>query len=135
VISARVKVLPDLVWEKVEPKFRAALLDVFGFVSRAVGQDVLLSELISVIQQRDGVEYVDVDLLEGISETDARDPEALAAKLEELARAASAPPRNRLTVDLARIVAASTGPAMRPAQLAYLNSTLPDTLILTPVTP
>jgi predicted phage baseplate assembly protein len=135
VISARVKVHPDYLWEKVEPTIRAALLDVFGFDSRALGQDVLLSELISVIQQRDGVEYVDVDLLEGISETDARDPEALAAKLEELARAASAPPRNRLTVDLARIVAASTGPAMRPAQLAYLNSTLPDTLILTPVTP
>ncbi len=133
VLSARVRVLTDYRWDTVEPKARTALLDIFGFERRELGQDVLLSEAISTIQAVEGVDYVDVDLLDGISETDARDPETLAAKLEALA---TAQPRRRLTVDLARIDPGTTDPALRirPAQLAYLNPDLPDTLILTDVT-
>lgn len=148
VLSARVKVLDDHLWDDVEPRIRAALLDTFGFDRRELGQDVQLSEAISVIQGIDGIDYVDVDLLDGISETEARDPEALAAKLGALATAAGAKappdttgeadarPRQHLVVEPARIDPAVTDPALRvrPAQLAYLNPELPDTLILTEVT-
>ena len=144
-ISARVKVLEDHLWETVEPEIRAALLDAFSFDRRELGQDVWLSEAIGVIQGIKGVDYVDVDLLDAVSEADADDPETLADKLEELAAAsgvASSPtnagngagrPNQRLVVELARIDPAAADRALRirPAQMAYLNPTLPDTLILT----
>jgi predicted phage baseplate assembly protein len=136
VISARIQVHPDHLWENVEPKIRAALLDTFGFDARDLGQDLLLSEVIGVIQRIEGVDYVDVDLLNGVSDTDATDPETLAAKLEELGAAAEAGglPADRLTADLARVDATGAGFVIRPAQLAYLQPTLPDTLLLTDVT-
>ncbi|MEA3275622.1 MAG: putative baseplate assembly protein [Pseudomonadota bacterium] len=147
-VSARVKVLEDYLWDKIEPKIRAALLDTLSFDRRELGQDVLLSEFISVIQGIEGVDYVDVDLLDAVSETDALDPETLADKLEALAAvsgAATPPgdsctgdtqPSQRLVIELARINPASTDPALRirPAQVAYLNPELPDTLILTEAT-
>jgi hypothetical protein len=147
-VSARVKVLEDYLWEKVEPVVRAALLDTLSFDRRELGQDVLLSEVISVIQGIEGVDYVDVDLLDAITETDAGDPETLAGKLEDLAAVSGPSPQQansrkpdtqpiqRLIIDLARINPASTDPAqrIRRAQLAYLNPDLPDTLILTEAT-
>jgi predicted phage baseplate assembly protein len=139
VISARVQLHPDCLWENVEPRIRAALLTAFGFDARELGQDVTLSEVIGVIQQIDGVDYVDIDLLDGVSDTDARDPESLADKLDELAAAAGAKgramvPSMRRTADMAHIDLSGPGPAIRAAQLAYLNPALPDTLILTDVT-
>ena len=144
-ISARVKVLEDYLWETVEPEIRAALLDTFSFDRRELGQDVWLSQAIGVIQGIKGVDYVDMDLLDAVSETDAADPETLAEKLEALAAAsgaASSPanacdgatqPNQRLVVEPARIDPAGAGgaPRIRPAQMAYLNPGLPDTLILT----
>ena len=44
VLSARVRIHPDYLWEKVEPRIRAALLDTFSFERRELGQDALLSE-------------------------------------------------------------------------------------------
>jgi predicted phage baseplate assembly protein len=145
VISAQVKVLENYLWDKVEPKIRVALLDSLSFERRELGQDVLLSEIIGVIQGIEGVDYVDVDLFDAISETDVEDPQTLADKLATLA-APTAPgtgcedaaqPIQRLVVELARINPASTDPTqrIRPAQLAYLNPDLPDTLILTESTP
>lgn len=146
-ISARVKVLPDYRWEDVEPKVRAALLDVLGFDRRELGQPVLLGEVIATVQAIEGVDYVDVDLLDGVSEGDAADPETLAAKLASFAASTdpSSPscgcgcdekPRQRVTADLARVDPSAADPALRlrPAQMAYLNPALPDTLVLTEVT-
>ncbi len=145
VLSARVAVLADHLFTDVEPRVRAALLDAFSFGRRALGQHVLLSEVVSAIQRVEGVDYVDVDLLDGISETEARTPETLAAKLDALAASsgatapangADAQPKRHLVIEPARIDPAMTDPALRirPAQLAYLNPDLPDTLILTDVT-
>lgn len=147
-LSARVKALEEFRWDDVEPRIRTAVLDAVSFERRELGQDVLLSAVISAIQGIEGVDYVDVDLLDGVSETDARDPVSLAAKLEAFAAAAGAAPpsvdtcaadsqpKQRLTIELARVDPAVTDPALRirPAQLAYLNPELPDTLILTEVT-
>jgi hypothetical protein len=68
VISARVRILPDYQWEPVVVRVRDALLDALGFESRELGQDVLLSEVISVMQAVRGVAYVDVDTFGGIPE-------------------------------------------------------------------
>ncbi len=68
VISAKVRVKPDYLWDKVEPKIKAALLDTFSFERRDLGQDVLLSEVIGAIQGVMGVDYVDVDAVAGIPE-------------------------------------------------------------------
>jgi len=68
VISANIRILPDYQWESVVTKVRAMLLDTFSFERRELGQDVLLSEVISVMQTVPGVAYVDVDTLRGIPE-------------------------------------------------------------------
>ncbi|MEQ8963179.1 MAG: putative baseplate assembly protein, partial [Coleofasciculus sp. C2-GNP5-27] len=71
IIVAKVRVLPDYLWESVEPKIRATLLDTFSFERRELGQDVPLSEVISTMQQVPGVAYVDLDILDSLSEAEA----------------------------------------------------------------
>ena len=73
VLSANVRLAADYQWEPVATEIRATLLDAFGFQKRALGQPVLLSEVISAIQNIDGVEYVDVDAFGGVPE---KKPEA-----------------------------------------------------------
>jgi hypothetical protein len=100
VISANVRLEPDYLWEAVSPEIRAALLAALGFEQRSLGQDVRLSEVISVIHHVPGVAYVDVDLLDSVSESDTRTTEHLAAKLEDLA-AAQPHPKHRIEVHMA----------------------------------
>jgi predicted phage baseplate assembly protein len=142
-ISARVKIHEAYLWEKVEPAIRSALLERFSFDRRELGQDLLLSEVIGVIQAIEGVDYVDIDLLDAVSESEAEDPKVLAQKLADLAASqtaaspsgsacdTAAQPKQRIAVDLAH-----TDPILgiRAAQLAYLNQELPDTLVLTEAT-
>jgi predicted phage baseplate assembly protein len=68
VISAKVRLLPDYQWESVAPQVRATLLETFSFDRRDLGQDVLLSEVLSTIQRVPGVAYVDVDKLDSVTE-------------------------------------------------------------------
>jgi hypothetical protein len=118
VISAKVKLLPDYVWESVNAKIRAVLFDNFGFESRDIGQDVTQSEVLSVIQSVPGVDYVDLDLLDSVSE----------AKLEDPTFAASLTLNSRVSAALARLNA--TKDDILPAQLVFLNTGAADTLIL-----
>jgi hypothetical protein len=144
IISARVRILPDYQWESVGLKIRAALFDTFSFERRELGQDVELSEVISTIQQVPGVDYVDVDILDSVSETEAKQPELLKTKLENLASlgmqsGAEQPlqPKQRINVNLAyahSVDSASTDKSpydrIEPAQLAILSPQVADTLIL-----
>ncbi len=130
VISAKIRVLPDYLWETVEAGVRGALLAAFSFNGRELGQDVLLSEVISTIQHVPGVNYVDVDVLDGISETMTEDAAQLQQKLNDLSQPGAGQPRKRIPVSLACTI---RGP-IRPAQLALLNPDLPETLILTELT-
>jgi len=151
VASAKVKLLPDYLWESVEPNIRAAMLEVFGFERRELGQDVLLSEVISTVQNVPGVDYVDVDKLDAlgtevlinylrIQELLAK-PALTADEAEELRRLQQVVPdeligRNeRASMDLARVDRSIADPAERilPAQLAYLTPEVPDTLVLNPI--
>lgn len=138
VISSNVKIEPDYQWDSVATELRVALLDAFSFERRELGEDVVLSEVISVMQAVSGVAYVDVDTFGGIPEKQVDEfekgerrlltPDEIASHIQmliattqELGRAES-----RIRVNLAGI----EGKAIRPAQLAFLTPDLPDTLIL-----
>jgi hypothetical protein len=127
VISAKVRLLPDYLWEKVEPQIRSALLDAFGFDRRELGQSAFLSEAVSVIQQVDGVDYVDMVVFDSVSDAD----------LAKLASLASLERKSFVEVKLAKLNddPINTDPTklILPAQLAYLSPNVKDTLILNPV--
>jgi predicted phage baseplate assembly protein len=130
VIEARVRVLSDYLFEKVEPKIRAALLDRFSFERRELGQDALLSEAMATIQSVEGVAYVDIDKFDWIDEKKVIQHLGGGKSLGEiLAR------RERLPVSLALIDTNKTDPAQRikPAEIAYLSPNIPDTLILSEI--
>lgn len=139
VLSANVRLLPDYQWESVVPKVRARLLDAFSFERRELGQDVLLSEIISTIQAVEGVAYVDVDKLRGVAERDANGqlltPEAISASVlhpipDPKDKEKTLPePLSRLSVNMAGV----TNDVIRPAQLAFLTPDVEATLILNEV--
>jgi predicted phage baseplate assembly protein len=114
VMGANVRIHPDYLWELVEPKVRAALLDAFGFEKVELGEDLLLAEVIRVVQGIPGVVYVDVDKFDAISE------EALLAGL---------------TQPTAKILKLNDRIPIGPAQLAYLTPDVPDALILQELRP
>jgi hypothetical protein len=124
VVSANVRVVPDYQFITVAPSIRTALLDAFSFERRDLGQDVLLSQVISVIQSVPGVSYVDVDTLDRIGESSIAD---------DLKRLQDSPRLNdRIEAKLAR-----TGDdplQILPAQLAYLSPDITDALILKEIT-
>jgi predicted phage baseplate assembly protein len=159
VTSAKVRLQPDYEWDSVEPEIRSALLDAFSFEERKLGQDVLLSELQSVIQGVEGVGYSDVDLLDIVSETEASDMSLLIQKLEKLTghsgetlklgvgghRRPTRLPGGRWAKDRSRRaiiregrivveLARSGRDRILPAQMAVFSPDLPDTLILTELT-
>jgi hypothetical protein len=116
----------------VEPKIRAAMLDAFSFERRDLGQDVLLSEVISVIQAVEGVDYVDVDFMAGIPEKEQEGgvrqiltPEKIVAKINDLLTSESKVPPPRIVVKLT-----DKERVLQPDQIAYLTPDVPDTLIL-----
>lgn len=145
-LSANIRLAEGYQWEGVEPKLRAALLDRLGFERRDLGQDVLLSEIISAAQAVRGVAYVDVDTLAPLTQdqllaniptlsagapptpppTGGVSPGPVLVKV-----AATAPPA-RLRVEMDRIDPHATTPEtrLRPAQIAYLSPDVPDTLVL-----
>ncbi|MCL4266871.1 MAG: putative baseplate assembly protein [Anaerolineae bacterium] len=125
ILSGKVRLLPDYLWEAVAPQIQAALRDTFSFDRRHLGQHVVLSEVISVIQAVRGVAYVDVDILDAIPED---------ASLEELTNLAETLSlRSRIVAHMARINPSATDPDehIQPAELIYLSPDVPDTLILT----
>ena len=125
VLEASVGFEADYLWEVVEKQIREALLERFGFERQGLGEDVRLSEIVSIIHGVRGVTYVDVDVLDAVEEALAADSVALGQRLEELAKAEAAarPP--------ARIVAEMASPDRPlPAQLVVFSRDVPDTLIL-----
>ena len=135
VVSANVRIDPDYLWDAVEPKIRAAMLDVFGFERLELGDDLLLSNAIATIQGVAGVTYVDVNVFDTISEAQLLEgfgaPAAVSLVL-----------RDRIPIESARLAsttslsqAHSAQDSIAPAQLAYLAPEVPDTLILQELKP
>jgi len=141
ILSANVKVLPEYLWEAVEPNIRKALTGEFGFQKQELGQPVFLSTIIAVIQQVPGVAYVDVDVFSSISEGELGDAQKLKDKFIELSATAEPPP-SFVAVYAAQTVAQGGADRMfstpvdniYPAQLAFLVPEVPDTLVLNEVT-
>lgn len=131
VIEARVRILPDYLFEKVEPAIRAALLERFSFERRELGQDALLSDAMSTIHGVEGVSYVDVEKFDWIDE------QKVVAHLGDHASLGEMIGLNeRISVSLALVDTNEVQPDKRikPAQIAYLNPEIPDTIILSEIT-
>ncbi|OGB24086.1 MAG: putative baseplate assembly protein [Burkholderiales bacterium RIFCSPLOWO2_02_FULL_57_36] len=128
-LSARIALAPDHQWEPVALRVRQSLLDHFGFRRRALGQPALLCEVISLIQNTEGVAWVDVDLFGGIPEkTSEADGTRRLLTLEELADTVRdiAGPAPHVQANFAEV----ENGALRPAQLAIFSAAVPDTIIL-----
>lgn len=129
VISAQVKVLPGYDFDQVAPQIRTAMLDAFGFESQELAESIPLSRVVATIQNVAGVQHVNVQILDSISESDTHPPEVLKAKLTEIVTARA--PKTIIFVPPARLDP-TTGTIL-PAGLAFLSPDLPDTLILTEI--
>ncbi len=146
VISTRVRLLPDYQLESVIPAIRAALLNAFGFEQRDLGQPVYQSEVLSIIQQVPGVAFVDLDILDGITQAKLL-PALDTIHQQELQAAATGQKAdetqdllNLLNLHVRQVVPARLAQASRnqpgsflPAQLAFLTPAIPDTLIINPL--
>ena len=136
VIGAGIHIQPDYLWEPVVTQVRNRLLDVFSFERRELAQDVLLSEVIRVIQEVEGVAYVDVCFFGGIPERKADDdplharrlltPNEIIDTIQQLLHGADDKPRQRIVVNPAGV----DKDPLSPAQLAFLTPNVPGTLIL-----
>jgi predicted phage baseplate assembly protein len=124
-ISAEVRILPDYKWEFIEPQIRKSLIETFGFDRRELGQNVYLSEVISVIQRVPGVDYANIEF-------ELYDEEKIFTILkDESTRSLKENtqtdfPITYLQVELARV----KEDGIHRAQIAYLTPDVPDTLIL-----
>jgi predicted phage baseplate assembly protein len=130
VISAQIAVLPDYDFDDVAPQIRAALLATFSFDNQELAESIALSQVISAIQSVSGVQYVKVQVLDSISESDTESSDVLQAKLNEIA--ATQVPMTTIEVPGASLD--TTTGTIKPAAVAFLSPDLPDTLILTEVT-
>ncbi len=124
VISANVRILPEYEWESIAPRIRATLLERFGFERRELAQNVFLSEVISTMQEVEGVDYVDADTLTAMDEEKAETLFTGAGTLD-----LALPPNGRITVEQARCDDTKRG-VIHPAQIAFLSPDVSDTLIL-----
>jgi len=133
VMSARVAPDPAYLWEDVVARVRAVLVERFSFDRQELGQPVMLSEVIGLIQGQRGVQYVDVEALGAVSQLapngERRSPQELAAAMrkvvDDAVRAGRPDPFVRIKG------ARKAGGAVLPAQLGLLLPALPETLILT----
>lgn len=119
VIAARIRIRPDYLWEAVEAQLRATMLAAFGFDALELGGDLFASRAIAVLQGVGGVDYVDLDVFDVISEADLLDSfkSEQAGQLQLRQRIAVSPGSNQDRV-------------LIPAQIAYLSPAVADTLIL-----
>jgi hypothetical protein len=115
ILSARVRIAADELWDQVEPRIRAALAGVLGFDGRLLGQSMALSEVVAVIDGVSGVEYVDVDAFDWVDDRRALERD-------------TAPVLSDAIEALAAHVDEEGG--VVPAQLAYVDPTVSGTVIL-----
>jgi hypothetical protein len=154
VLSARIRLLPDYLWEPVAAAVRARLLEDFGFDRRGLGQTALLSEVISVVQAVRGVAWLDVDAFGAVPERIAQkvtDPDGtvrwprvllsqddiLAAVADIIAAGTTLGQAGRMPDRMPPNVDAWPGGLdhglLRPAEVVAFTPTVTDTLILNQV--
>jgi len=119
VISARIRILPDYLWEAVEAQLRATMLAAFSFDALELGSDLFASRAIALLQGTRGVDYVDLDVFDVISE------QALIESFRS-EQAGSLGLKSRIPIS----AGSGDGGVLLPAQIAYLSPEVADTLIL-----
>ena len=123
--SANVRILPDYLWSSVYAKLRAALLDALSYDRRDFGQPVFPSEIVAVLQDVDGVDYVELTTLGPIAAGDiTAKPGTLFTDIE--------------IKDVQRIVPrlahwSKTKKNFTAAQIAFLPPDLIDLFVLTEI--
>jgi predicted phage baseplate assembly protein len=148
-LSANVRLAPDYLWDPVAARIRVKLLAAFGFGRRALAQPVALGQIIGLIQNVEGVAYVDVDTFGGLPEKVSYADGSRHLPSQEAIRKLLAESGGRLRsfgvsnrqlsaekkvkppspwVD-AKAADFDNG-TIRPAQLAIFVPAVPDTLIL-----
>ncbi|CAB3803377.1 hypothetical protein LMG28688_05771 [Paraburkholderia caffeinitolerans] len=127
VISAGIALQPDYEWESVVTNLTASLLAAYGFDARDLGQSAFQSEAIAIMQGVPGVDYVDLQVFDGIGEA------VTAAQLATLASTLKC--KDYVEAELARPNPAATDATQRilPAELVILTPDIPGTLILTEI--
>ena len=131
IISARLRIDPDYLWEPVVTNVRGALLDAFGFEKRDLAIGVASSELLSVIQSVRGVVYVDLDTF-GAIDTVLVSGEGRARLLtpQETAAAVRAVVKDGVASAVQACPARRKGGTVLPAQLVLLRGEVAETLVL-----
>ena len=64
IVGAKIKTVQDYLWEPVESQIREKLLAKFGFENREFGEGVYSSDVITTIQNVEGVAYVELDVFQ-----------------------------------------------------------------------
>jgi hypothetical protein len=64
-VSVRVQVIGGYLFDNVKENVLSALIAAFSFDSRSFGQDVTPAEVLSVIQKAEGVQYADLEAMNG----------------------------------------------------------------------
>ncbi|MET7657463.1 putative baseplate assembly protein [Streptomyces sp. NPDC005356] len=96
-VAARVKVAADHAWEFVEPRLRQVLLRRLGYEGSELGQPARLSDLLAAAHTVPGVDYVDVDVFNGVPASAT--PEELAELLTDPGAPRPSVPAREATYD------------------------------------
>ncbi len=126
VMAATVSLQPAYAWEDVAPNLRTAILALFAFDARDLGQTAFQSEAVATLQMVTGVAWVNITTFDSVSET------ITTVQLATLA--STLKPRAYVRSELAHInLHAAPGSANRivPAELVFMTPDILDTLILT----
>jgi len=125
VLSAHVGLAAGYVWEWVQPRLRAMLLDRFGYVRRQIGRNLYRSEVLQAMHEVPGVADVDLDLLSRLPDPVPRDVQAIVGRAGAVGDVHVRPGRIANTAD---------GRQPRGAELAFLWQDMPELIVLTPGT-
>jgi hypothetical protein len=128
VMAAVVGLLPDYLWEDVAPNLRAAILALFSFDARALGQTAFLSEAVAAAQRVEGVAWLNVTTFDSVPESITA--AQLAALGSTLGRQSPYVEAELAQVD--RTAAPGSAGRIVPAELVFMTPDIPDALILSP---
>ncbi len=137
VLQAKVVAEPDADPAVVETQLREKLLDLFSFERSRLAQTVYLSRAVAAMQKIPGVDWVDISIFDGISESVLLNKKALEDAVKkplgrEAAVSCAAGAASQDDPDRAKLWEATYGvkPRFLPAQLTYLVRDVPSTLAL-----
>ena len=140
VLSARVRILPEYLWEPVTQKIRDRLYASFGFDQRNLAEDAHLSKVIGVMQSVPGVAYVDVETFGGVEEKQTvngervlRTPKQISAAVKKLIDDQAGKPAQSIAPSLTpqRSLGAHVADGtIAPATLIFLPPSVPDVLVI-----